>query len=85
MAKGADMVEAVLRGAAGEGLTLAKDGRIAGRVSRELIARAKARTGLQSDTDLVEYALATVALDDDFAEVFREVKGSVDPDLDLAL
>ena len=79
------LVEAVMRGAAAEGLTLAKDGRIAGRVSRELIAKAKARTGLQSDTELVEFALATVALDDGFAEAFREVRCCVDPDLDLGL
>lgn len=74
-----------MRGAADEGLMLAKDGRIAGRVSRELIAKAKARTGLQSDTELVEFALATVALDDGFAEAFHKVRGSVDPDLDLGI
>ena len=81
--EGHGMVEAVMRGAADKGLTRAKDARIAGRVSRELIAEAKARTGLVSDTELVEFALATVALEDDFAEAFRKTKGSVDADLDL--
>lgn len=81
----AERVEAVMRGAANEGLTLAKDGRITGRISSELIATAKARTGLQSDTELLEFALANVALKDDFAQVFRDVKGTVDPDIDLGL
>ncbi|MBD8907825.1 hypothetical protein [Methylorubrum zatmanii] len=65
------------------GLTTGKDSRIAGRVSSELIERAKARTGLQSDTELVEFALANIALEDSFMETFRAVKGTVDPDLDL--
>lgn len=81
--EGHGMVEAVMRGAADKGLTRAKDARIAGRVSSALIAEAKARTGLMSDTELVEFALATVALEDQFAKAFRKTKGSVDPDLDL--
>lgn len=78
-----DRVTAVMRSAANEGLTGAKDGRIAGRISAELIATAKARTGLRSDTELLEFALANVALQDDFAQIFREVKGTVDAELDL--
>lgn len=80
-----DQVRAVMRGAAESDLTLSKNGRIAGRVSPELIERAKARTGLQSDTELVEFALANVALEDDFSQVFRALKGTVDPDLDLGV
>ncbi len=81
----AERVAAVMRTAADKGLTRSKNGRIAGRVSPDLIERAKARTGLHSDTELVEFALASLALDDDFARVFREMKGTVDPDLDLAV
>ncbi|WP_458429001.1 hypothetical protein [Methylorubrum populi] len=76
-------VAAVMDQARQSGLTTGKDSRIAGRVSSELIERAKARTGLQSDTELVEFALANIALDDSFIETFRAVKGTVDPDLDL--
>ncbi|KQT53179.1 hypothetical protein ASG43_19355 [Aureimonas sp. Leaf454] len=72
-----------MREAADEGLTQAKDARIAGRVSRDLIAQAKARTGLRSDTELLEFALANVALEDRFAATFRAVRGTVEPDLDL--
>ena len=38
---------------------------------------------MESDTDLIEFALASVALDDPFLEVFRQVRGTVDPDIDL--
>lgn len=76
-------VAAVLARARETGLTSGKGGRIAGRVSPELIERAKARTGLNSDTELVEFALANIALDDDFLRAFRDVRGTVDPDLDL--
>lgn len=82
-AKRAERVKAVMRGATDSGLTLSKDGRITGRVSSELIKQAKERTGLQSDTELVEFALANVALEDNFSKVFRKVKGTIDPDLDL--
>ena len=78
-----ERVAAVLARAEESGLTLSRGGRIAGRVSPELIQRAKDRTGLQSDTELLEFALANVAVEDDFAQVFGELKGSVDPELDL--
>lgn len=78
-----DRIAAVLARAEETGLTLSKGGRIAGRVSPELIERAKAVTGLQSDTELIEFALANIAIEDNFAQVFRELKGTVDPDLDL--
>lgn len=81
----AERIEAVMRKAAGEGLTRAKDGRITGRVSAALIAAAKVRTGLQSDTELVAFALANVALEDNFARAFRDAKGTVDPDIDLGV
>ena len=65
------------------GLTSGKGGRISGRVSPELIERAKTRTGLRSDTELVAYALANIAVEDDFARAFRELRGTVPADLDL--
>jgi hypothetical protein len=60
-----------------------KDGRIASRVSEALVKQAKRLTGIQSDTDLIEFALATIALEDHFAEAFKEARGKVDPDLTL--
>ncbi|MCJ2104116.1 hypothetical protein MKK70_01685 [Methylobacterium sp. E-041] len=76
-------VQAVLARAQESGLIAKKGGRIHGRVSPELIERAKARTGIRSDTELVEFALANLAIEDDFADVFRALRGTVDPGLDL--
>ncbi|MCC8936762.1 hypothetical protein H8A97_26690 [Bradyrhizobium sp. Arg62] len=45
--------------------------------------RAKQQTGIATDTDLIEFALASLALDDKFSETFRKTMGSVDPDLKL--
>jgi len=60
--------EAVLRAAERSGLLGEKSSRIAGRVSPALVAQAKRQTGIETDTDLIEFALATIALEDDFAQ-----------------
>lgn len=52
-------------------------------VSPELVRRAKRQTGIETDTDLIEFALATVALEDNFADVFKESRGKIDPKLKL--
>jgi len=76
-------VNAVVEAARQTGLIGEKSGRIAGRVSPALVEAAKKRTGLQSDTDLLEFVLANVALEDNFPESFRSLEGTVDPTLDL--
>lgn len=65
------------------GLLHGKGGRIGGRVSPVLIRQAKRQTGIEADTDLIEFALATVALEDNFAQAFRKSRGKVDPKLRL--
>ncbi len=75
--------EAVMRAAEQSGLLSGKSGRIGGRVSPALVAQAKRQTGIEADTELIEFALATVALDDGFAAAFKESRGTVDPDLKL--
>ncbi|WP_245315826.1 hypothetical protein [Bradyrhizobium neotropicale] len=75
--------EAVMQAAERSGLLNEKGGRIGGRVSPALIRQAKRQTGIKTDTDLIEFALATVALEDDFADVFRESRGKVAPNLKL--
>ena len=72
-----------MRAAEQSGLLRAKNGRIGGRVSPVLIAQAKRQTGIEADTELIEFALATVALEDDFAKTFDESRGRVDPRLKL--
>lgn len=78
-----DRVEAVMRAAAQSGLLSEKGGRIGGRVSSALIRQAKRQTGIKTDTDLIEFALATVALEDNFAETFKASRGKVDSTLKL--
>ncbi len=74
---------AVMKAAKESGLLEEKSTRIGGRTSAELIAQAKQQTGIEADTDLIEFALANVALKDDFAETFRKTRGTVDPTLKL--
>jgi hypothetical protein len=88
VAKGGEVVDrplfdAVMAAARRSGLLTTKTGRIAGRVSPALIAQAKRRTGIVSDTDLIAFALASVALEDDFAETFKRSRGKIDPGLKL--
>jgi hypothetical protein len=53
------------------------------RLPEGLIAAARRRSGAQSLTELVEYALAKVALEDDFGPRLLAREGSISPDLDL--
>ena len=76
-------VAAVIAAAERSGLLKEKSGRIGGRVSPRLVRKAKASTGIRTDTDLIEFALASVALEDSFSEAFKAVRGTIDPDLDL--
>jgi len=75
--------EAVMRAAEKSGLLNEKGGRIGGRVSPALVRQAKRQTGIEKDTDLIEFALATVALEDNFSDVFKESRGKADPKLKL--
>jgi hypothetical protein len=59
------------------------DARISGRVPGRLIEAAKKRAQLSSDTELIEYALVTIALEDDFGMQLVRRKGSVPMDMDL--
>jgi hypothetical protein len=52
-------------------------------LSLELVKQAKRQTGIATDTDLIEFALASVALEDNFAESFKESRGKIDPELKL--
>ena len=80
---GQDRFEAIMRAADRSGLLNEKSSRIAGRVSPALVEQAKKRTGIKADTDLIEFALANVALEDNFAEAFKDARGKVNADLKL--
>jgi len=78
-----ERVEAVLKAAERSGLLEGRSSRVAGRVSSALIQEAKRRTGIKADSDLIAFALANVALEDNFAKSFKDVRGKVDADLKL--
>jgi hypothetical protein len=73
----------VLATARDAGLLVGASGRIAARIRQPLIDAAKARSGITSDTELLEYALARVALEDDFGAKLSAREGRVPPDIDL--
>lgn len=73
----------VIESAKAAGLLNGEPGRIAGRIRRRLLDAAKARSGITSDTELLEYALARVALEDDFGARLVARKGRVPRDMDL--
>ena len=50
---------------------------------KALVAKAKARTGVQSDTKLIEVALANLAVADDYADWILGQRGTISRDLDL--
>lgn len=60
-----------------------KDTIIRGRMPEALVQNAKARTGIQSDTELLEVALANLAVADDFPEWLLSRRGKVSSEIDL--
>jgi hypothetical protein len=65
------------------GLLDGESSRIGGRIRRDLVEAAKVRSGISSDTELLEYALAKVALEDDFGAKLLARKGRIAKDVDL--
>jgi hypothetical protein len=60
-----------------------KTERVGGRVTRKLLSAAKAKSGLTSQTELLEYALSKVAVEDDYGAMLLSMKGSVPDDVEL--
>ncbi len=54
-----------------------------GRMPSLLVERAKQKTGIQSDSKLLEAALANIVAGDDYAEWLISQRGTVSRDLDL--
>jgi hypothetical protein len=78
-----DMVQATLSMAASAGLIHGKKNkRLSVRVSDQLLDAAAAQSGLHG-SELIEYALAKVALEDDFARKLFAREGTIDRDVDL--
>jgi len=56
---------------------------VRGRMPKALVARAKKRTGIASDTDLLELALANIAVADDYADWLLSRRGTIDRESDI--
>jgi len=56
---------------------------VRGRMPEALVTRAKKRTGINSDTDLIEVALANIAVEDDYADWLLSRRGAVSRGADL--
>jgi len=56
---------------------------VRGRMPEALVIRAKKRTGIDSDTDLIEVALANIAVADDYADWLLSRRGVLDREADL--
>jgi hypothetical protein len=56
---------------------------VRGRMPEALMARAKKRTGINSDTDLIELGLANIAVEDDYADWLLSRRGAVSREADL--
>lgn len=63
----------------------AKNTRLSGRVSSQLIEAAKKRAHVTSDTELLELALSRLAIEDDFGARLVGRKGSIPADIDLGI
>lgn len=77
------VVHQTLRAAIRNGLIGSKDERITARLSHALIEQAKRQTGIKGDSELLEFALANIALEDNFAATMNKLAGTVDPDIEL--
>ena len=56
---------------------------VRGRMPFQLVEQAKRKTGIQSDSKLLEAALANIAVADDYADWLLAQRGTVSQDLDL--
>lgn len=56
---------------------------VRGRMPQALVARAKARTGIKSDTSLIQVALANLAVADEYPEWLLSQRGTIPADMDL--
>ena len=80
---GQSAVFAVIERAQNMGLMTADTQQVGARLPVKLLEQAKKRTGIGSTTDLLAFALANVAVEDDFATAFVAARGALDPDLDI--
>lgn len=72
-----ERLAATMQAADERGLLGTKDRQLGGRFSEALVEEAKRVSGITEHTELLTYALAKVALEDDFAEYLLARQGQV--------
>lgn len=81
---GKKRAQSVLELAEAQGLLEGGKGEmVRGRMPLKLVAAAKAKTGIKSDTKLIEVALANLAVADDYGAWLLSKAGSIPKDVDL--
>ena len=60
-----------------------RDTLVRGRMPRALVKKAKSRVGIESDTKLIELALANLAVADDYTDWLLSQRASIPQDFDL--
>ena len=73
----------VVAAAKAAGLLSGDNRTLGARVPDRLVIQAKERSGISSTTDLVEYALAKIALEDDFGGKLVARKGTIPADIKI--
>lgn len=82
--QGASRLHEIMAVAEQQGLLRGERTRVVrGRMPEALVTRAKKRTGINSDTDLIEVALANIAVEDDYADWLLSRRGAVSREADL--
>lgn len=77
------IVPVVMGRAVDMGLITKEVHQVGARLPTKLLEQAKRRTGIGSTTDLIAFALASVAVEDNFGKAFAQARGKLDPDLDI--
>lgn len=76
-------VRTIINAARRQGLLDSKNRRVGVRISPRLVEEAKRQTGIETDTDLIEFALASLAVEQPYGFALMDLRGTVDPDVDL--
>jgi hypothetical protein len=79
----ATRVDAVMKAAAESGLLKREEQPYRWPDQPGLAPPGQEANGIESDTDLIEFALANVALEENFAEAFKQSRGKINGNLKL--
>lgn len=76
-------LERIRKFAEEQGLLSGKTHVVRGRMPDSLVAAAKKNTGIESDTELVKTALASLAAEENYFEWLMTQSGTIPPEIDL--